>query len=67
MKMNMLKKFMDLQKHLLYLTKEEMINVSFHKLRRIRAVWNDPTARLTFYFDGEVTDDEMEKSSDLCT
>jgi len=58
---------MDLQKHLLYLTKKEMMNVSFHKLRGIRAVWNDPTARLTFYFDGEVTEDETEKASDLCT
>lgn len=58
---------MNLQAHLLYLTKEEMKNVNFQKLRGICAVWHNPTASMTFYFDGEISQDEIEKASDLCT
>jgi hypothetical protein len=58
---------MRMQQHLLYLTKEELKNNKLSKLRGVTAVWKDPTACISFYFDGEVSEEEVQEASDICT
>lgn len=60
----------DMQKHLLYITKRivHLYNES-NKLRGITAFWReeDITACLCFYLDGPVSDKDIEDASDLAT
>jgi hypothetical protein len=58
---------MDMQQHLLYLTKEELKNNKLSKLRGVAAVWKDPVACISFYFDGEVSEEDIQEASDICT
>jgi hypothetical protein len=58
---------MDMQKHLLYLAHEELKNCHIPKLRGVTALWKDPVACLTFFFDGEITEEDVESASDICT
>ena len=45
-------------------TKEEL----FNKIRGVTAFWNelDETAYITFYYDGEVKENDIEVASEIC-
>lgn len=58
--------YLNMQEHLLYIT--ELIVKDLHSLNKIRgvmAVWDasENTAKITFYYNGEVTEDELEDFS----
>ncbi len=59
----------DMQEHLLYLT--DLIvrrNSISPKIRGVMAVWKEDiiAAHLSFYFDGELDEDEIGEVSDTC-
>jgi hypothetical protein len=60
---------MDMQKHLMYLAGLVVRDLKSPKLRGVTAKWRekDHTACLTFYFDGEATEEELEDASCACT
>lgn len=58
---------MNIQEHLLYITNMESKRLKSNKLRGVTAYWKDKTAYLSFYFQGELTDDDIEQASDVCT
>lgn len=57
------------QKHLLYTT-ERLVRSDFksQKLRCVTAFWRneDHTACLSFYFDGPISDEDIDDASDIC-
>lgn len=57
------------QKHLLYTT-ERLIRSEFksQKLRAVTAFWRDEdhTACISFYFDGPISDEDIDDASDIC-
>ena len=57
------------QKHLLYTT-ERLVrsDLKSQKLRGVTAVWKeeDHTACLSFYFDGPISDEDVDEASDIC-
>ncbi len=60
----------DMQAHLLFLTDDTVRqNQSSTKIRGVMAEWKreSMTAHLSFYFDGEPTEDELEDASIDCT
>jgi hypothetical protein len=58
---------MSSQEKLLFLTKEELKSSITNKIRGVITVWEDPTAHIYFYFDGEITEQDREDASDVCT
>lgn len=58
---------MNIQEHLLYITNIESKRLKSNKLRGVTAYWKDKTACISFYFQGELTDDDIEQASDVCT
>lgn len=65
----------DLQKNLLVATSSELelakleINAEqYQKIRGITAFWNEleETAYITFYCNGEITENDIEIASDIC-
>lgn len=60
---------MNIQKRLEYLTKEEVKGSISNKVRGIAAFWKEKenTACLSFYFDGEISNNDKEEASDICT
>lgn len=57
---------MNKKEQLLYLTKLEIEDIKCPKLRGIYALWKGNTASISFYFNGEITDEERELASDAC-
>ncbi len=57
------------QKHLLYTT-DRLIRSDFksEKLRGVTAFWKDEdhTACIFFYFDGPISDEDIDDASDIC-
>jgi hypothetical protein len=60
---------MEMQKHLLYLTKIAVSEIPSAKIRGVAAEWKEGinTASISFFFDGEVSEDELEDASVACT
>lgn len=65
----------DIQKNLLHFTiyelefaKKEIEEKNFQKIRGIMTFWDEKndTATITFYYDGEILDNDIEIASDLC-
>ena len=66
----MCEEYKNMQKHLLFITRVETENMPyFDSLRGIMAVWIEPenTAYLTFYYDSEATEDQLEEFSIVST
>ena len=59
---------MDLQEHLLYITKLRLQESCIPKIRGVSAFWKqeENTACISFYFNGEITEDGFDLASDLC-
>ncbi len=57
----------DLQKHLLYITKIPVSDSTNNTIRGVSAYWRneDHTACLGFYFDGPIKDEDPEEASSL--
>lgn len=58
---------MNNQYNLAFLTREELKGITIPNLRGISAYWENNTAIITFYFNGEINEFEREAASDLCT
>lgn len=58
---------MNNQDYLAFLTREELKGVTLPNLRGITAYWEENTAKITFYFNGNISEIEKEEASDLCT
>ncbi|MFI0436141.1 MAG: hypothetical protein ACH350_10560 [Parachlamydiaceae bacterium] len=58
---------MNVQEYLLYITALESNRLNSNKIRCVTAYWKDKTAYISFYFQGELIDDEVEAASDVCT
>ncbi len=59
----------NIQKHLLFLT-DCLVrqNQNSYKIRGVTAEWEDGiTAHISFYFDGELEENELEDASITCT
>src|SRR5262245_49955067 len=58
---------MNLQDQLLYVTQLRVQEINSPKIRGVTAVWKDDlTANISFYFDGEITEDDFDSASDAC-
>ena len=59
---------MELQKHLQYITNLSVRENSNPKIRGVTANWKEDgkTACISFYFDGEVSNKDIELASDTC-
>jgi hypothetical protein len=58
---------MDIQNYLLFITQKEVKRLNSDKIRAVTAYWKGNTACLSFYFNGEITESDMESASDICT
>lgn len=60
---------MNIQEHLLYITRVKVEDIHSPKIRGVTAFWRDKdnTACISFYFDGEISEKEQEDASDACT
>ncbi len=58
---------MDIQKYLLYITQIEIKRLSSDKIRAVTAYWKGNIACLSFYFNGEITEEDLESAFDTCT
>jgi hypothetical protein len=58
---------MKIQEQLLYITELEVKRLNSSKIRCVTAYWEDNTACITFYFQGEVKEEDIETASDVCT
>jgi hypothetical protein len=58
---------MDIQKYLLYITQIEVESLNSSKIRAVTAYWKENIACLSFYFNGEITEEDLESASDTCT
>ncbi len=59
-----------MQKHLLYITKLTVKDIpDISKVRGVLAIWNEleNTVYVTFYYNGEITEDELEDYSIACS
>jgi hypothetical protein len=52
----------------LELAKSEIKEALFNKIRGVAAFWSeiDETAYITFYYDGEIKEDDIEVASEIC-
>ena len=58
--------YLNMQKHLLYITNLIVKDViPLNKIRGVMAIWDEleNTAKITFYYDGKATEDELEEFS----
>ncbi len=60
---------MNMQEHLIYISKLIINDYKFPKIRGVNSVWNENenTAYITFFFDGQATEEELEDASVICT
>jgi hypothetical protein len=58
---------MNIQEQLLYVTELEVKRLNSAKIRGVTAYWKDTTACISFYFQGEILEDDKETASDICT
>lgn len=58
---------MNIQEQLLYVTELEVKRLNSAKIRGVIAQWKDGTACISFYFHGEILEDDKEVASDVCT
>jgi hypothetical protein len=58
---------MDIQNYLLLATQEEVKRLNSAKIRAVTACWKGNIACLSFYFNGEITEEDLESASDICT
>ena len=58
---------MDIQKYLLYITQIEVKDLNSSKIRAVTAYWKGNIACLSFYFNGEISEEDVESASDTCT
>lgn len=58
---------MNIQEYLLYVTELEIGHTNNAKIRAVTACWERKTACLTFYFQGEITEHDIEMASEVCT
>lgn len=58
---------MNIQEHLLYITDLELKRLHSNKIRGVTAYWEEKTACISFYFQGEVMEEDIETASDVCT
>jgi len=58
---------MNLQNQLLYVTQLRVKEINSPKIRGVTATWKDGiTASISFYFDGEITEEDFDSASDAC-
>lgn len=64
----MQKKLLHFTKYEFKLAKAEIPEERYQKIRGITAVWNEleETSYFTFYYDGEIQDEDAEIASELC-
>ena len=61
---------LDRQTHLLYITELLIKELNSNKIRGVKANWNIKNSRIaeiSFYFDGNVSKEELENASAICT
>lgn len=58
---------MNSQEYLLAMVKIEVKRLKSSKIRAVRAYWKGKTACIFFYFNGEITEEDLESASDTCT
>jgi hypothetical protein len=58
---------MNAQEQLLYVTDLEIKRYNFPKIRGVTAYWQDNTACISFYFQGEIIEEDIDSCSDVCT
>ncbi len=58
---------MNIQEKLSYITELELRRLSSDKIRGVTAYWKGNTACISFYFQGEITEKDIETASDTCT
>ena len=58
---------MDIQEHLSYITELELNRLNSSKIRGVTAYWKGKTACISFYFQGEISEDDIEIASDVST
>ncbi|MBA3816519.1 MAG: hypothetical protein H0X29_08390 [Parachlamydiaceae bacterium] len=58
---------MNIQKHLEFLTRDEIKDITSPKLRGVTAKWENNKAKISFYFNGEISNIDEEAASDACT
>lgn len=58
----------NIQEHLLYLTDLEIKRENYKKIRGVTSFWRevDHTACISFYFDGEITEEDIDVASNIC-
>ncbi len=57
---------MNNQEQLLYITNLRVKEMGTPNIRGVTAYWKNNTACLSFYFDGEPTENDIENASDIC-
>lgn len=57
---------MNKQQQLLYITNLEVKELQSKKIRAVTAFWNGVTACISFYFNGEISEEDTEAASDVC-
>ncbi len=58
---------MNIQEKLSYITELELKRFDSSKIRGVVAYWKGNTACISFYFQGEITENDIETASDICT
>ena len=66
-KLHVIVNFMNLQEYLLYITELEVKRLNDPRVRGVTSYWENKTACITFYFQGEITENDIETASDICT
>lgn len=57
----------EIQKHLTYITGRKIKAFHSNRIIGVTAIWKDDTACLSFYFNEEPTENELEDIADICT
>jgi hypothetical protein len=57
---------MNKQEYLTYLTNAEAKAMNCANLRGVAALWKENTACISFYFNGEISEKDLELRSDAC-
>lgn len=66
---NLQKKLLIFTSSELDLIKQEIRAEQYQKIRGITAIWDEleETANITFYYDGEIIENDIEIASEICT
>jgi hypothetical protein len=57
----------EIQKHLTFVTGKKVKALHSNKIIGVTAIWKDDTACLSFYFNEEPTENELDDLADICT